>query len=279
MLVVFVTQHSSQDWNSIKRSPRPVFRCCMIGRYYKLVSTCGAQTSVSYMYLSTVIYTMYKQHVRTYHQFMHACVCTCTHVPFQCLRSLMPRGLWRISDGTSIWLIRCSSKGMSARRPQVQLWPSIQRFNSSLDTPRSAQCMYSGDIPLMKSKEFRQQSHEGPLTPVTYSVYHQEIQCTPTSCWKLYIPITVIIKLKVHTLTHIPQCAEPLLPMHTAYRPAVFLQGLLVNHWHMGMCGHDHHCLYVLSLLAVHSSNSHKIHWTEWSSGPWLSQEGHSCSL
>lgn len=40
--------------------------------------------------------------------------------------------------------------------------------------PNRVQCMYSGDIALMKSKYLKQYSQEGPLTPLTYNIVYKQ---------------------------------------------------------------------------------------------------------
>lgn len=161
---------------------------------------------------------------------MHTYIHVHAYVPFQCFISPMPRGLRRISEGASIQLIRSSSRGISARWswlvPQHRD-ASIQRLNSSFDTPRRAQCMYSGDIPLMKSKEFKQESHDGPLTPVTYMMcnIHQQVriisnaikaQCDGhmfTAKWSGLLPQQCWVRQSVF-----PWCSTEHVYIHAVYK-------------------------------------------------------------
>ena len=47
---------------------------------------------------------------------------------------------------------------------------SIHKLSSSLFTPSKTQCMYSTEKPQTGSKEGRQESHDGPLIPLTWNV-------------------------------------------------------------------------------------------------------------
>ena len=98
--------------------------------------------------------------------------------PFQCLSSVIRRGLRLISDGTSICLILSSTTLILSCKLLKLPWlraSLIHIVSTNFETPRSAKCMYSGVTPFTRFEYFKQLSQIGHFTPYTYKTYHSYI--------------------------------------------------------------------------------------------------------
>lgn len=74
------------------------------------------------------------------------------------------------------------------------------RSSTNFDTPKSAKCMYSGDILLTTSKCLRQLNHVGPFTPQIYHYCIDGISMHAMLTLSMYM--YVYVSIFVHTYVH-----------------------------------------------------------------------------